>query len=273
MGCARWVVALVLATSTTALAQSPRAGGPAPGDDPASRLAIDLGATGQLARGLIDRDLISARGVITAWDGPWGAFVQPYWLFGRVNTFGPLGKITTDNEIYVRTGIFRQIVGPTFAFVVNVYDHSLRRQIDNRDLFGSGVGANIVQSPGTSLLASLGLIGEVAAFKHKVFDDGTMIGNTRDVARLSLRVYGRYKLADGHISLTHDIYLIPSVTDPTNDYRMLFYGAVDIPIIGGFSARAQVDATREGLIMAGTKHDDIAITFGLAFKNEWRPEP
>jgi hypothetical protein len=118
------------------------------------------------------------------------------------------------------------------------------------------------------------VLGEVAAYQHKLLDDGSatglMIGNTRTVARFSLRIYGRYKVADGHISLIHDIYIIPSFHDPTGDYRLMFYGAIDVPVVYGFSARMQVDATREGYIAVGTKQNDIAMTFGIAFKNEWK---
>jgi len=270
----RFAIILFLAVPSLAAAQSPRAGGPAPGDDPASRITAELGASGNFARGLIDRDLISARGVVSAWDGPWGVYIQPYWLYGRVNTFGPAGKITTDNEVYLRTGVFRTITGPAFVYAVNAYDHSLRRQIDHRDLFGGGGGVNILQDPGVSLLASVGVLGEIAAYQHKLLDDGTAtglaIGNTRTVARCSLRVYGRYKVGDGHVALIHDIYIIPAIADPTNDYRMMFYGAIDVPVVAGFSARLQIDATREGLIAVGTKHDDVAMTVGIAFKNDWK---
>jgi hypothetical protein len=269
------LVVALLSCPPLAAAQSPRAGGPAPGDDPGPRVTAELAATGNLARGLIDRDLISARGAISAWSGPWGVYVQPYWLFGRLNTFGPAGKVTTDNEVYVRTGLFRTISGPVFGFLVDVYDHSLRRQIDHRNLLGAGVGASVLQRPGISLLISLGVAGEIAAYRHKLLDDGSAtglpIGNTRTIARSSLRVYGRYKLADSPLSVTHDLIVVPAIGDPTNDYRILFYGALDLPVGGGFSARMQIDATREGLIAPGTKQDDVAITFGLAFKNEWRP--
>lgn len=37
----------------------------------------------------------------------------------------------------------------------------------------------------------------------------------------------------------------------------------------GFSIRVQAGATYEGLTVAGTKHGDLAITFGVNHKNEW----
>jgi len=261
-------------------AQSPRAGGPAPGDDPSSRIAVDGGISGSLARGLVDRELISARGVVQGWTGPWGLYIQPYWLYGRVGTPPPTGKITTDNEVYVRTGLFRKLTGPIFAYAVDVYDHSLRRRIEHRDLLGAGGGVTIVEGGGNSLLVSVGLLGEITDYgdskeSDPLLDNGE-VGTTRKTGRWSVRVYGRWKIAGGKLGLIHDLIVIPSLRAPTDDYRILFYGAIDAPIAKGFSFRVQVDATREGLIVAGTKQDDLALTFGVSYKNEWstkKPEP
>jgi len=42
-----------------------------------------------------------------------------------------------------------------------------------------------------------------------------------------------------------------------------------VPIVGGFAGRVAFDATHEGHIVVGTQENDIAITFGLAYKNDW----
>src|SRR6185295_17224908 len=110
----------------TAAAQSPRAGGPSPGGDQPRRVGVEVAIAGNLARGFVDRELVSARAILEAWSGKWGIYLQPYWLYGRVGT--PAGKITTDNEIYERTGLFRSLRGPWFAYAVNAYDRSLRRK-------------------------------------------------------------------------------------------------------------------------------------------------
>ncbi|MBA2540896.1 MAG: DUF481 domain-containing protein [Deltaproteobacteria bacterium] len=269
------VVGLMLA-GRAAHAQSPRAGGPAPGDDPSSRVAVEGALSGNIARGFVDRELISARGILQAWSGPLGFYVQPYWLYGRVGT--PMGKLTTDNEVYVRTGVFRALTGPLFAYGVTVYDRSVRRQIEHRNLAGAGLGVTLWQCKGSSLLSSVGVLHEVADYggkldKAPLLEDGREGGGLRNTARWSIRIYGRYKLADGKLNLLHDLIVIPSFRDPSDDYRVLFYGAIDAPIAKGFSARISADATREGLIVAGTKHDDLAITFGVAYKNEWPPKP
>jgi len=257
-----------------AWAQSPRAGGPAPGDSGGeSRVGAEANLAGNLARGFVDRDLIAARGILQGWTGPWGLYVQPYWLYGRVGTAA--GKITTDNEIYVRTGLFRQIrETPLFIYAVSAFDRSVRRKIDYRELAGGGVGVDLLQQQGISLLTSAGVLGEVANFKDRTLEDpdgpGTFeTDKRRTVMRWSVRIYGRYRIGEGKLSLTHDLIVIPSFTDPRDDYRVLFFGAIDAPIAKGFSVRVQADATYEGLIVTGTKHGDLAITFGVTYKNEW----
>ena len=146
-----------IAISTPVWAQSPRAGGPSPSDEPGSRIAAELALTGNLARGLVDRELISTRGIFQVWKGPLGFYI-----------------------------------------------------------------------------------------------------------------------AGGKLALVHDLIVIPAFAHPITDYRILFYGAIDAPIAKGFSVRVQADATREGKIVAGTKHDDLVVTFGLAYRNEWsaaKPAP
>ncbi len=260
----------------TAHAQSPRAGGPAPGDDPTARIAVEGALTGNIARGFVDRELIAARGILQAWSGPWGFYMQPYWLFGRIGT--PMGKLTTDNEIYVRSGLFRSLSGPVFAYGVSVYDRSVRRQIEHRNLAGGGVGAQLWHCKGSSLLSSVGVLYEVTDYGGKanvrpMLENGALADGVTGLARWSVRIYGRYKLAGGKLNILHDLIVVPSFDHPTDDYRILFYGAIDAPIAKGFSARISADATREGLIVQGTKHDDLAITFGVAYKNEWPPRP
>ena len=266
------IASFVCALSATAAAQSPRAGGPAPGDDPTSRIGADVGITGNLARGFVDRDLITARGVLQGWTGPWGLYIQPYWMYGRIGT--AMGKITTDNEIYLRTGLFRSLTPRYFVYGVNAFDHSLRRKIDRRDLVGGGAGVNILAQKGLSLLASVGVLFEHANFATKAFEDhAEIMDSIRNEPRTSLRVYGRYKLAGGRFNFVHDFYYIPNPTDIGDDYRIMFYGAIDAPIVKGFSARVQTDITYEGLIQVGTKHDDVVITFGVAYRNEWALSP
>jgi len=248
-----------------AWAQSPRAGGPAPGDSTGEeRIAAEANIAGNLARGFVDRDLIAARGIVQGWSGPWGLYFQPYWLYGRVGT--PMGKITTDNEFYLRTGLFRQIrETPMFLYAVSALDRSVRRKIDYRELIGAGAGVSLVQKAGISLHTSVGVLGEIASFEDRTLETD----KRRTVMRWSVRLYGRYRIGEGKLSLIHDLIVIPSFTDPRDDYRVLFFGAIDAPIAKGFSIRAQADATYEGLIVAGTKHGDLAVTFGLNYKNEW----
>jgi hypothetical protein len=118
------------------------------------------------------------------------------------------------------------------------------------------------------------VLGEYANYRGYVFEDHPeRTSSTRTTVRASVRVYGRYKLLAGKLALVHDLYLIPAVGDPTADYRILFYGAIDAPIAKGFAVRVQADATREGVIVAGTKHDDLVVTFGLSYRNEWSATP
>ena len=104
-----------------------------------------------------------------------------------------------------------------------------------------------------------------------MLQDGTIARGIREVGRWSVRLYGRYKLAGGRLNITHDVIVIPAFRNPGEDYRILMFGAIEAPIAKGFSVRIQADATREGtgIIVAGTKQDDLAVSFGLAYKAEW----
>lgn len=258
-----------------ARAQGPRSGMPAPSQDGASRLAVELSATGNLSRGLVYRDLITLRGVVQAWDGPWGGYIQPYWLFSRVGTAA--GRSTADNDIYVRTSAFRDITARTFAFTVGIYDRSLRRKVDHRGLFGGGAGINLLRRRDYTLLVSAGVLGEVTAFGGDALVIGDRPGPATDDARWktrwAVRSHGRYRLGGDRLVVSHDVIVLPAFRDVANDYRVLYNGAIDAPIAKGFAARVQAEGTRDGVIVEGTERDALVITFGVSYRSEWQRQP
>jgi hypothetical protein len=264
------VVVMVLTAGHASAQTGPRTGGPAPGDVQGQKALIDLSLTGNLARGVADRDLIILRGGLQLWSGAWGIFVQPYYLYGDVK-LGAMPRVKTDDERYLRTLVYRTLVKPLFTYGVVALDHSLRRRVDQRALAGAGFGATFVNRADLTFLTAVGLL-----YEHGEYDTGKRPDMTvtpaydRNVVRTSLRLYGRYKLP--HINLIHDIYLIPNVRD-LHDLRAMFSGVVEVPVAAGFSGRVAIDATHEGVIVPGTQEDDIAITFGVSYKNDWTFSP
>jgi hypothetical protein len=256
---------MALAVPTASAQTGPRTGGPAPGDVQGTKAIVDLSLTGNLARGISDRDLVIMRGGLQFWSGPWGVFVQPYYLYGDVK-LGAMPRVKTDDERYLRTLVYRTLVKPLFTYGVVALDHSLRRKIDRRALAGGGFGATIVNRPDLTFLTAVGLLYEHGEYAENQVQDEVFPAFDRNVVRTSLRLYGRYKLP--HVNLIHDIYFIPNVRD-LHDMRAMFSGVVDVPVAKGFSGRVAVDATHEGEIVEGTKENDIAITFGVAYKNDW----
>src|SRR5689334_12329046 len=67
-----FVIAIgVVAAMRAAQAQSPRAGGPAPGDSAGeTRIGAEANLAGNIARGFVDRELVAARGILQGWTGP-----------------------------------------------------------------------------------------------------------------------------------------------------------------------------------------------------------
>jgi len=260
---------VLLATASAHAQTGPRTGGPAPGDFKGTRAAVDLSLTGNLARGIADRDLVTLRGSLNFWAGKFGVFVQPYYLYGDVKLSQTAPRVKTDDERYMRTLVFHTFADPLFAYGVTAFDHSLRRRIDKRALLGGGLGATIVNRPGLTFLSAVGLLYEHAYFDGFVLPDMTVLAvpKDREVVRTSLRVYGRYKIAE-RLNLVHDFYLIPNVRK-LDDMRAMFSGVIELPITAGFAGRVAVDATHEGYIVNGTQEDDIAITFGVSYKNDW----
>jgi hypothetical protein len=265
---------LVLALGSHARAQAPRAGAPTPGEVGGSRVAVDLGTAGNLSRGLVYRDLITNRGVLQLWDGPWGVYLQPYWLYSRIGT--ATGKVTADNDVYVRLGGFLNLTRSIYVTAVNVYDHSLRRKVAHRDLFGAGAGINLVQREAVLITPSVAVLGEVTDFdgdRLVIGDEVTTISGNRTTARWGMRLRGQYKLGGGKLSLVHDAIVMPSFTNPADDYRINFSGTLDAPIAKGFSARVQAEGTRDNVIVEGTRRNALVVTFGVSFRAEWKRKP
>jgi hypothetical protein len=262
---------ILLGTASSARAQAgPRAGGPAPGDFSGTNLAADLSLAGSLARGVADRDLVTTRGLVSLWSGRWGVFVQPYYLYGDVKLAPTAPRVATDDERYLRTAVFHSFSDPLFEFGVAVLDHSLRRRVGRRALVGGGVGATLHNRDGITVVTSFGIMAELAHYDSNTLPDMAVApAFGRDAARESLRIYGRYRLVGGRLVLVHDVYIMPNVQDAV-DLRVLGSGVLEIPISWGFAARIQIDASYEQFIVRGTQHDDVAITFGAAYKTDWK---
>ncbi|HUS27208.1 MAG TPA: DUF481 domain-containing protein [Kofleriaceae bacterium] len=259
----------VLGLTSTAFAQGPRTGGPVPGTVQGAKASVDLSLTGNLARGISDRDLVIGRGNLQYWTGPWGFFLQPYYLYGDVK-LGAMPRVKTDDERYLRASVFRTLVKPMFTYGVVALDHSLRRRIDRRALAGGGVGVTLTNQADITFVTSVGLLYEHGEYGEGKVQDQIFPAKNRNVVRTSLRLYGIYKLP--HVNLIHDVYFIPNVRD-LHDLRAMFSGVLEVPVAKGFAGRVSVDATHEGVIVEGTQEDDIAITFGVSFKNDWTFDP
>lgn len=267
-------IGVALCLASTAHAQNgPRTGGPAPEDFEGTRAAVDLALTGNLARGISDRDLITLRGTLTLWHGALGVFLQPYYLYADIK-LGAMPRVKTDDERYLRALVYYTFKEPFYVYGVTAYDASLRRKIDARLLAGGGVGLTAVNKPDVTFVTALGLF----LFERAYYEGNPMAmppvpESRRSVIRTSLRLYGRYKIAE-RLNLMHDIYLIPAIYDLTNnkafsDLRAMASGIVEVPIVLGFAGRVAVDWTYEGYTVPGTEPHDLAITFGVSYKNEW----
>ncbi|MGE5183269.1 MAG: DUF481 domain-containing protein, partial [Acidobacteriota bacterium] len=229
----------------------------------ARELAAELSATGNLERGLIRQDVVTARAIVSIADRRWSAFVQPYWLYADVN-----GK-TTAHELYTRAVGFRALGDRWFAFALGVYDHSFRREIRHHGLAGGGAGATLARWSAGSIVVSLGAVGELADYDRPALADGTLLaGARRTTLRASARIYGRYRVCE-RLSLVHDVFVMPSLV-ARDDLRVVAYGGLDLAIAGGLSARIAADASHEDVIVAGTRHDDLAVTFGVSWRSETR---
>src|SRR5262249_2227250 len=154
------------------------------------------------------------------WNGPWGVFVQPYYLYGDIKLGEAQPRMKTDDERYLRAVVFHTFSRPLFELGLLVVDHNLRRRIARRALGGVGVGATLVHRSTATVMTSFGLLGE-----NTHYDAAP--ASVRNVARLTARVYGRYKLAGGHVALIHDLYVMPNVRD-TSEWRALFSGAFEV---------------------------------------------
>lgn len=271
MAMSRFVALVLVVWSSSAHAQGgPRTGGPAPGDEKDRELATDVALTANLARGLIDRDLVSLRGSITLISGPWACFAQAYYLYGDIKLSDALPRTKTDDERYFRATLARTFSKPIFVLGFSALDHSLRRRIDRRIVLGAGAGATLVHRDQVTFSASLGVQAERTDYDSNMLPDMSIVPpSTAHLTRASLRLYGSYRLAGHHLAVFHDVYVMPNVRDLA-DLRVRASGVVELPLAAGFAARAQIDASYEEHIVPGTQHDDLAITFGASYRGDWK---
>jgi hypothetical protein len=254
---------VVTAVIATARAQAPAAPTPTAGTPDATGWAhrYVAGLDGNLALGIIDRLLVNVRGDTLITTPTWGVYVEPRWTYAKIN------DNKTDSEWYLRTVGFLFPRDRVYGFAVGMAERSFRRKYEYRLTGGAGIGTNLVRGPRIELLAAQGLAYETTEFYVADFEGRPEERDViRAVVRAATRLSGRLRFA-ARTSLFFDIYIKPSVTDPS-DYRILSKASFELALGKGVVARALLDYTRETVHVVGTSTNELMLAFGVAIRRD-----
>lgn len=240
---------------------------PTAGTPDASGLAYRYaaGLDGNLALGVVDRFLVTARGDALVTTPIWGLYVEPRWTYAEVN------DVKTDSEYYLRAVGFFHPRDRLYGFAVGLLERSYRRRYEVRATGGAGVGSNLVRGDVLQLLVAQGLAYETTDFYvADLIGDPEATSTWRGVVRPVTRASGRLRLT-ARGGLFFDAYFKPAIDD-LGDYRILGKASFELALgsAGGhqLAARALLDYTRETVRVVGTSEDELTLTFGVGVRRE-----
>ena len=148
----------------------------------------------------------------------------------------------TENEIIGTAKLERDFSERTFAFASLKLERDKFEDLDLRSNLTAGLGYFVIKEPGHEFKPRLGVGYEVSAFSSSSNEENFVISAGWD--------YKKDLIDD--LTFTHVFSYLPSLEEPTDEYRLESEAIVSYPFAGGtgwnldFSIRHQYDNSPSG---------------------------
>jgi hypothetical protein len=179
---------------------------------------------------------------------------SPSYIYGQQN------KVLAEKELFVdiRTSILHERKFYYLAFTS--YEKSNLRKINDRFIGAAGVGLKLVQKSHAYISATNVLLYEKTDFViNEKFPD-------RNLWRNSSRIFGEYTFRDSKLSLSHTLFLQPSITE--KNFRWNGNLILKYQLSKNISLRSLVENSYESIVVPGRQNNDLRWTFGIAYEGK-----
>lgn len=224
-------------------------------DDTPAKFRYRIAADGTYTSGNVNRALIQFSSTLDFNNSKIIKFSSsPSYIYGQQN------KVLAEKELFVdfRTSILHERKFYYLAFTS--FEKSNLRKINDRFIGAAGVGLKIVQKANAYLSATNVFLYEKTDFVvNEKFPD-------RNLWRNSTRIFGEYTFHDSKLSLSHTLFLQPSITE--KNFRWNGNLILKYQLSKHISFRSTVENSYESIVVPGRQNNDFRWTFGIAYEGK-----
>ncbi len=223
------------------------------------RWQYDLGATGTLSTGNVERLLLIAKGELKHRTDHFGMISSNTYRVGTIR-----GKKTEDDIIsknYLYLGPDRRF----YPYQLTWLERNWRRRIDFRYQLGLGVSFVPLNELGQLFKISLTAIHERTYFRDSNFRHDPEAASARiNSWRGRVRVFGRHELFGQRARWHYELWAQQSPFK-SYDRRYYFETTFEVPLVKKFAFRMALSYLFENIALEDTQRHDLFLTFGANY--------
>jgi hypothetical protein len=223
------------------------------------RWQYDLGATGTLSLGNVERLLLIAKGELKHRTDRFGMITSNTYRAGTIRQRKTEDDIISKNYFYL--GPDRQF----YPYQLTWLERNWRRRIDFHYQVGLGVTFVPVKLERQLFKISLTAIHERTYFRASNFrHDPTAESSQIESWRGRVRVFGRHELFGDRASWHYEFWAQQSPFK-SYDRRYYFETTLEIPLVKKFSLELALNYLWENIALEEVQQHDLFLTFGASW--------
>ncbi len=142
-------------------------------------------------------------------------------------------------------------------------ESSKLRNLPFRRQTGVGVGFNLLKKETQKLRLGINGVYDQSRYTATIFvNDAVQNSHLRKVYGPLFQLSGQHQLQKNSVILTYDVSNFIAV-NKKNDFRVNALASLVIPVFKNLNFRSSLLYSYENVILVGTKHDDLYLTFGF----------
>ena len=179
---------------------------------------------------------------------------SPSYIYGNQN------KAITERETFADLRASYLYEKRFYYLAFTSFEQSNLRKINHRFVGAGGFGLKLVQKKAVYLSVTNVILYERTDFViNEKFPD-------RNLWRNSTRIFGEYTLGKGKMSLSHTLYLQPSITE--KNFRWNGNLILRYQVSKNMSFRSTMENSYESIVVPNRENNDFRWTFGVVFEGK-----
>jgi Protein of unknown function, DUF481 len=179
---------------------------------------------------------------------------SPSYVYGKQN------KVLAERETFADLRASFLYEKRFYYLAFTSFEQSNLRKINHRFVGAGGVGFKLVQKKTIYISVTNVLLYEKTDFVvNEKFPD-------RNLWRNSTRLFGEYTFNEGKMSLSHTLYMQPSITE--KNFRWNGNLILRYQVSKNVSFRSMMENSYESIVVPGRKNNDFRWTFGMVIEGK-----